>query len=153
MTDYKNLKVAMDQLGKDYILELTNQLISADKKASGNLIRSLRYEVIEVLNNILIRVYAADYLNVVDKGRKPGKMPPVSPIKKWMDIRGIRPGKKQTKEQLAFAIAKSIGQNGIRPTYVIKKSIDNILKTKKDLLGKAAAQDIRDQIKKIITEV
>lgn len=146
------LKKEMDRLGKDYIIELTNQLLSADKKASGNLIRSLKYEVIEVLNNILVKVSAAPYLEVVDKGRRPGKMPPTSPIKKWINIRGIKPGKKQTVDQLAFVIARSISRKGIRPTGVIKKSIDNLLKTKRELLGKAAAKDISNNIKKILTE-
>lgn len=153
MSEFNNLKVALDQLGKDYIVELTNQLIAADKKASGNLIRSLNYEVIELMNNLLIKVSAASYLGVVDKGRRPGKQPPTGPIKKWIDIRGIKPGKKQTKEQLAFVIARSIGRKGIKPTNVIKKSINNILKMKKELLGKAAAKDIAAQINKIVTTI
>ena len=35
------------------------------------------------------------------------KMPPTSPIKKWIDVRKIKP-KDMTRDQLAFVIARSI---------------------------------------------
>jgi len=149
MDDYKELKLAVDKLGKEYILELTKQLIAADKKASGKLLRSLNYNVIEVLGNVMLRIEAERYLLDVDKGRKPGKMPPTSPIKKWIDVRKIKP-KDMTRDQLAFVIARSIKKKGIQPTNVIQKTIDNILKNKTKILAEAASKDVMKQIDKIL---
>ena len=53
-------------------------------------------------------------------------MPPTSPIKKWIDVRKIKP-KDMTRDQLAFVIARSIKKKGIQPTNVTQK------KLKKDL--------------------
>ena len=40
----ENLKSALEQVGIDLVKELTKQLLNADKKASGNLIKSLDYK-------------------------------------------------------------------------------------------------------------
>lgn len=149
MDEYKELKKAVDKLGKEYILELSKQLIDADKKASGKLLRSLDYNVIEVLGNLMVRIKAESYLMVVDKGRRPGKMPPVSPIKKWIDQRKIKP-KDMTTDQLAFVIASSIKKKGIKPTNVIQRSIDNILRNKTKILAEAASKDVMAQLNKIL---
>ena len=71
-----NLKIALDELGVDFINELTNQLLAADKKATGQLINSLNYKVVDVLDNLLLTISAEPYLKFIDEGRKPGKMPP-----------------------------------------------------------------------------
>ena len=149
MDDYKELKLAVDKLGKEYILELTKQLIAADKKASGKLLRSLNYNDIEVLGNVMLIIEAEIYLLDVDKGRNPGKMPPTSPSKKWIDVRKIKP-KDMTRDQLAFVIARSIKKKGIQPTNVIQKTIDNILKNKTKILAEAASKDVMKQIDKIL---
>lgn len=147
---FSELKKAIDKLGKEYISELSKQLIKADKVASGKLLRSLKYEVVEVLNNLMVRVKSEAYLSIVDKGRRPGKMPPISPIKKWIQIRRIKPDKKMSDNQLAFAIAKSIAKKGIKPTGVLDKTIKQILKNKTDILSKAALKDVERELSKIL---
>ena len=149
-----NLKAKMNELGRDYIEELTRQLLLADKKATGNLIKSLSYDVVEVLDNVLLRIKASDYLIWVDRGRRPGKQPPSDKIKKWVQVRKIqfrnKKGRFMTYDSTAFLIARSIGKKGIKPTYVLKKTIDSIMKTKSEILGKAAAKDIEKDLRKIL---
>jgi hypothetical protein len=150
--EYEELKLAVDKLGKEYIAELAIQLADADKVASGKLLRSLNYYVIEVLGNFMIQVISGSYLEYVDRGRKPGKQPPQSAIKKWIDIRGISPDKGMTKDGLAFVIARSIGRKGIQPTGVIKKSMANVMKSK-EILSKAAGKDVEKYIKNILINI
>lgn len=149
-----NLKIALDELGVDFINELTNQLLAADKKATGQLINSLNYKVVDVLDNLLLTISAEPYLKFIDEGRKPGKMPPSQVFFKWIDARGIvfknNKGKIIKKESTAFLIARSIGKKGIKPTNVIRKTIDKIYSTKTQLLEKAAAKDIEALIQKIL---
>lgn len=154
MKDFNTLTNEVDKIGKEFIAELIKQLIQADKVASGKLLKSLNYKVIEVLDNLLIQINSEAYLQYVDAGRRPGKMPPTTAIKKWIDIRKIKGRDKNgrfiTKDQTAFLIARSIGRKGIKPTNVIKKSMDNILRSKKEALGKAAAKDILNILNKIL---
>lgn len=150
----ENLKAALNELGVDFIKELTKQLLSADKKATGQLINSLDYKVVEVFDELLLNILADDYLKFVDEGRKPGKMPPSKVFFRWIDARGIKfknkKGKFISKESTAFLIARSIGRNGIKPTNVIRKTIDSVYSNKIQLLEKAAAKDIEALIEKIL---
>lgn len=149
----ENLKSAMEQIGVDLVKELTKQLLNADKKATGNLIKSLDYKVVETVDGFFLNLLAADYLNIVDQGRKPGKMPPPSKLDKWIVVRGIAPrdkkGKFISRKSVQFLIARSIGKKGIKPTNVIRKSIDSIYSNKIKLLEKAVVKDIEALIEKI----
>lgn len=154
MNEFDEFKIQVDKFGADFISELAKQLISADKVASGKLLKSLNYQVIEVLENLLIKINAEDYLIYVDKGRRPGKQPPKSSIIKWMDVRKIKgrdsKGRFIKKEQAAFLIARKIGRDGIKPTNIIKKSLDNILRQKKEILSKSMSNDLSKLINKIL---
>lgn len=113
----------LQKYGEDYIKELTKNLIKHGKKASGQLINSLNYDI----KNLMIEIYAEDYLDFVDQGvdgvftsygspfRYTNKMPPIAEIAKWCEIKGLSPN-------LAFPIAKNIFKFGIEPTFVIEET-------------------------------
>lgn len=156
MGDFNNLKKAVEKLGDAFVMELIEQLLKADKAATGSLIKSLDYEVIEVMNNLMLRLVGEPYLINVDKGRRPGlKPPPSGPIKKWIDIKGIKgrdkkSGKFITNKALSFIIARGIGKNGIKPTNVIQKAKDKIIKNKTQILAQAATKDVMEALNKIL---
>lgn len=149
-----NLKGALEDLGADFIKELTNQLLSADKNATGDLIRSLDYDVVETIDGFFLNILSSDYLKYVDEGRKPGKMPPPSKFIKWINAKGIKfknkKGKIISKESTAFVIARSIGKKGIKPTNIIRKTIDSVYSSKIELLERAAIEDIYVLIDKLL---
>lgn len=105
------------------------ELIAEGKRATGELINSVRGEVV-IQNDIYSAVLnVADYYKYVEWGRRRGgKMPPVSAILKWVQVKPViaRPntltGRVPTQQQLAWAIAKSIQQNGIEPTYSLRET-------------------------------
>lgn len=154
--NYDNLKKEMDKFGAGLIKELAQQLIIADKKATGSLIKSLDYEVIEVLGTLVTNITADNYLYWVDQGRKKGKKaPPQSAIRKWIDDKGIqrfrdKKGRFISKNSQAFLIARSIGKKGIQKTNVIKKSVDRLLRAKQALITKAAGQDLKELARNIL---
>lgn len=109
----------LNRYGRDLTNELRQQLIRAGKKASGNLIKSLDWEVVNNGGEYTISILAEDYLIYVDKGRKKGTPPPIQAIREWVSIKGFEEGSE-------YPIAKGIGENGIDPTNVIDKSINNV---------------------------
>jgi hypothetical protein len=134
------IKDALNKFGEDYVTELVQRLIRDDKKASGNLIRSIDYEVLEVVTELIdqsakwvvksysgVKINAADYLINVDQGRKKGaKMPPPSALIPWIKNRNIKfrdkKGRFITNKQTSFIIARGISKNGIKPTNVIEET-------------------------------
>jgi hypothetical protein len=153
--DNINLKKALDEVGKDLVKTMVKKLIEADKKATGNLIRSVDYKVVETANGVIVQLLSEDYLTNVDEGRRPGaKQPPTKSLDRWVVAKGIAPrddkGKFISRQSLKFLIARSIGKKGIKPTNVIKKTINEVYTNKQKLIEKAAIEDINALIDKIM---
>lgn len=116
----------IDFVAQQIIDEIKKNLIKEDKIATGKLIKSLDYRTLRTVEGWTIQILGEKYLEFVDKGRKPGKQPPIGPILKWIQAKPIKfVGK--TDKQMAFIIARSIGKKGIVPTNVINKSVKKIL--------------------------
>lgn len=156
-TEYENLRIAMEKYGEELIVELAVQLKKADKVATGNLIKSLDYDLIEALDTIVVNIKSLNYLDVVDGGRKKNKKaPPQDAILKWVNVKPLprwrdKKGRFISKKSQAFLIARSISKNGIKPTNVIKKSINKVRKIQAKLISEAAGADIRQLVQNVLT--
>lgn len=125
------------------------ELIAEGKRATGDLIKSVRGEV-TIEGDIYSAVLnVADYYKYVEWGRRRGgKMPPVSAILKWVRVKPViaRPttlsGRVPTQQQLAWAIAKSIQQNGIPPTYALRDTNDITFNAFEQRLKQALTEDL-----------
>ena len=108
--------------------------------SSGNLQKSLSYTIRSSKTTFKILFGAdgdaANYFRVVNDGRAAGKrQPPVDPIIKWMRQKPVRLRNdkgfvKQTEEGIrgvAFAIARSIGKNGIEPYPYYSDAINHVV--------------------------
>lgn len=150
--DTPNLRKQLEIIGVEAIGFITKILAENDKQVTGNLIRSLDFKIIKDVDGLFLSILAAPYFQYVDKGRKPGKMPPTGPIKKWVDRRGIVI-KGQTSAQTAFVIARSIGKKGIKPLNITSKLIDNILKNKQNIIKSGAVKDIQELIDRLVMDI
>mgnify|MGYP000090021890 CR=1 FL=1 len=139
------LKKELEIIGSEFIKELTKRLIEEDKVASGNLINSLDYKVLELVDGFLLELISNDYLKYVDEGRAPGTFSPINKISKWIGDRGIVP-QGITKDQLAFLISRSIYESGIRPTFVIEKTINSIYNSIDFIIEKGLNREIDKMI-------
>lgn len=90
------------------IADVKKLYIESCKKTSGNWEKELEV----VYSDNRAEIYSYPYL----AGRAAGKMPPVKAIKKWIELKGIKPLKGNTTS-LAWAIAKSIAKKGTNPKY------------------------------------
>ena len=148
----KALREAMEKYGEALVIEIVQQLANADKNATGKLARSIDYELFETLDSIAVGIKAEKYFEVVDGGRRKGaKQPPSGAILSWMKVRNIKgrnkkTGKFITQKSAAFLIARSIGKNGIKPAFIIKKSLRNLKSLQAKLLTEAAVEDMNKMI-------
>jgi hypothetical protein len=140
--DLKRLKILLTKYGDSILKEMITRLTSNAVRgtsfnspgvASGALKNSLHYNIKENLNSLELSFSMLDYGVYVDKGRKPGKQPPLKGIKEWCKIKGI-------PETAAFPIARNIGRFGIPATnfYSIPLARNE--------------QRLKDDIKKLIQE-
>jgi len=115
--DLIETRKVLELYGIDTLNSMRNILSSAGKIASGNLVSSLSYQITYNDSNLDIEFQMPQYGEFVDKGRKPGKQPPLSNIQQWLQVRGI-------PQSAAFPIARKIGKQGIKPTPFFQTSID-----------------------------
>lgn len=110
------------EFGSDYIKILISELIKEKKNSSGKLAKSINYKLKDTVNELSILIESEKYLEVIDKGRKAGKYPPIKEISKWARIKGI-------SQNAVFPIARKIFKFGIKPTNILNKvatKIENI---------------------------
>jgi hypothetical protein len=107
-----------NEFGKDYVKVMV-ALLKGNKPypkvASGSLVNSINYKLKDTAEGIQIQLYANDYLQYVDRGRRPGTYPPIRAIMKWASIKGL-------PKQAAWAIRQNIFKFGIKPTRVISRT-------------------------------
>lgn len=127
----------------------------AKHKASGNAYNSFNYSFEFSGTQFNITYNLVDYWKFIELGRKPGKMPPVSDIEKWIQVKHIVPnaskGKVPTTRQLAYVISKSIGKNGTKGTNALMNSLHSeeaqiIIKNIEEELYKELTKEIDNEI-------
>jgi hypothetical protein len=113
----ENTKRALDKFGKYLVKESRKNLTRKKKNVTNSLYESLDFDVKAMPNSFEFDFLMNEYGEWVDKGRKAGKNPPFSPLRKWVQDRRIQfrsnKGKFQSYDQTAWAIVKSIGKKGI----------------------------------------
>lgn len=146
-----NFKKAMLQYGEMYIESIIKQLLLNNKKATGELIDSLDYKLIETADGVIIDILSDKYLTIVDKGLRKGTFPNVSKIIKWAEVKNLKPKNKKykTTSEVGWAIAKTIDRRGIKPTNILRKAKASLLANKKALQAviDAGEIDVKDLIK------
>lgn len=95
--------------------------------ATKNLSQSWATEVKTIPAGIRGEVFSTlSYASAVEAGRRPGKMPPIEPIRLWVVRKGIASG--DDARSVAFMIARAIGRRGTKPgARMIKKGVKRSL--------------------------
>lgn len=130
--------------GSDYVKILVAFLKKYKKNASGALINSIDYRLQEQAEQINIIIQSNDYLEYVDKGRKPGKYPPLKAISDWTKLKNIAP-------EAVFPIARKIFKFGIKPTNVIQQTNNEFFNS--PTLTNKYSNKISTNIENIVTEM
>lgn len=129
--------------------------------ASGSLQKGLSYKNLTRYNNPIIQ-FGVDspelknYADVIEFGRRKGaRQPPVEPILKWMKIKGIRLRDKdggfiksteEKRKQVAWAISRSIGENGIEGINYYGDALKTVLEKRGEEFFAALGKEIETRL-------
>lgn len=127
--------------------EYQDNLILHNRIASGDLLNSVEYVIDRDGYTYTVSLMLKDYWYFVENGRKAGKMPPMDVILSWIKAKPVLPrpnaeGKLPTPQQLAFLIARKIGEEGTEGTQDLRKATDTIWDTFEDRLYEAIDEDV-----------
>ena len=129
-TEFPNLTRVLNDYANSLVDNYRNALSTDGINASSELSNSVKYIIEKDNGKFEVNLELADYWKYVENGRRAGKMPPISAIEKWIEIKPVLPrpynGKLPTTKQLAFLIARSIGENGIEPKHILGDRVDNL---------------------------
>ena len=154
-SDFKHTMKALNDFG-DFIITNYKSQLEAEQMTNGELYRTISYSVSTVNSGWVISVSLADYWKYIENGRRAGaKMPPVSAIENWINVKQIVPHSMTLKSgktvvptipQLSFLIARSIGQRGIPPKPLFKNSFEAAKQQFIQVIKDAITQDIKENL-------
>ena len=147
LIDLPHVQAVMEEMAIAIRNEYQDNLIRNDRIASGDLLNNIEYEITRGDFTYTIYVKMKDYWYFVENGRKAGKMPPIDNILNWIRVKPVLPrpnaeGKLPTPQQLAFLIARKIGEEGTEGTQDLRKATDTIWDTFEDRLYEAIDADV-----------
>lgn len=154
--EFQNTLSVLNDFGKFLVEEYKDKLILNDVNATDTLYNSVTLLPIEVNGNFFeVKISLEDYWKYVEKGRLPGKWPPISAIEKWVEIKPVLPrpmknGKLPTNKQLAFLIARKIGLEGIKPRPLLQQSVEEVWDIMREYLEEALAKDVANEISMVM---
>lgn len=120
----------LELYGNDIIREYRRKLYVGGHNASGLLGNSLsaRVNAEDGIYEVILNIQ--DYWKYLENGRLAGKFPNIDAIRKWIQIKPVLPraynGKIPTIDQLTYLISRKIANEGIKPTYYLADTLDQI---------------------------
>lgn len=145
MTNAEIIKRELETLRVDII----NRHIKAGQRATGNTANSLNVKNVSDLGGEL---WGAEYIGVLEQGRKPGKVPYdfKQILIKWARAKGITFGSQKELNSFAYFLAKKIREEGTKTfhqkedifTTPIKDFTERLVRE----LGKLYITDIKNTI-------
>ena len=144
-----------------WIKTLVESLERVNRVSSGNLAQSVDVEIEDKGSKFVFTLLMDDYWQYVDEGRtKGGKQPPQDAMLEFIRLRGIQPIAPKTikprkkaisqdklRKSLAFAMAKSIKDKGIKPTNFYTDEIDDLKEGFLKAVTKGIAKDLEVKFK------
>lgn len=156
---FDNLRRVLEDYGKNLVDNYKAALDAETINASYDLANSVKYIIDDkTRGRFEVNLELLEYWKYVEYGRRAGKMPPISAIEKWIEIKPILPrpmknGKLPTSKQLAYLIARKIGLEGTKGRNILSERVDNANMVFMRLIEEAIAEDLGIAIETIFSEV
>lgn len=151
--EFTNVVQFLNDFGKELADKYKRNLVNDDAIDTSKLLNSIKYIFNNNNTSFEISMEMAEYWKYVESGRKSGKFPPISAIREWVKVKPVIPrpynGKLPTENQLAFLIARSISNKGIRPRPIFNDSLDDVMRDFENGLEDAFTKDVENEMDKI----
>lgn len=154
----ENTEKALKEFLKYTVSQAKANLTRKKKNSSRALYESIEYDYTVSPNSFSASITALDYGEYQDKGVSgkkkkyntpysyKDKMPPASAFDKWIVRKGIAPrndkGQFQTRKGIAFAIARGVFMNGIKPSRFLSDPFEKGFKRLPDEIIEAYGLDV-----------
>ena len=157
MEDIKwtRLTEVLNEFADAFIQNARNNLEANQSNASYNLYNSFE-KVIEVGEDYFkVSISLADYWQYLEKGRGPGKFPPVDKIKEWIEVKPVNPtplsnGKTPSVEQLSFLISRKIANEGTEGKPFFEPAKEQTIREFEDKINQAIEEDVSNFILELV---
>lgn len=157
--EFPNLTRVLNEYAQGLVENYKAALGAESINASGELANSVKYIIDDkVKGRFEVKLELLEYWKYVEYGRKAGKMPPISAIKQWIEVKPIIPrpnknGKLPTINQLAYLISRKIGLEGTKGRGVLGERIENVNTVFWEDIEDAILKDLGIQLDTIFEEV
>lgn len=157
--EFPNLTRVLNEYAQGLVENYKAALGAESINASGELANSVKYIIDDkVKGRFEVKLELLEYWKYVEYGRKAGKMPPISAIKQWIEVKPIIPrpnknGKLPTTNQLAYLISRKIGLEGTKGRGVLSERIENANRVFWEDIEDAILKDLGIQLDTIFEEV
>ncbi len=166
MLDTDNVKDVLRNFARYVIQQARTNLTKGKKNVRGALYESLDYDLKVMPNSFSMSFLMEEYGVFQDKGvsgterkyntphRFTNKQPPIKPILDWVNARRLRLRDKETgrfkkggQKSLAFVIARSIKEKGIKPSLFFTKPFERAFKNLPEDVVEAFGLDVEQFLK------
>lgn len=157
--EFPNLTRVLNEYAQGLVENYKAALGAESINASGELANSVKYIIDDkAKGRFEVKLELLEYWKYVEYGRKAGKMPPISAIKQWIEVKPIIPrpnknGKLPTINQLAYLISRKIGLEGTMGRGVLGERIENANRVFWEDIEDAILKDLGIQLDIIFEEV
>jgi hypothetical protein len=153
--EFKHLKNVLTDYAMALQSRYKDNLLKSDRVASGDLIKSIHYQLDFQDTVFTISLNIEDYWKYIEYGTRP-HFPPVNKILEWIKIKPVLPypnknGKLPTPNQLAYLIGRKISEVGTKGSQDLEDTLENLNKDYEQLISEALAKDIDESIDYIFT--
>lgn len=166
LLNLSHLQSVLDEYARNAKEIYGKNLALGGKRASGDLINSIRAQVITADGGYEVTLTLNEYWKYVEGGTKGREhpeaiyaqhFPPISAIARWIEVKPIIPrpladGSIPSPKQLAYLIARGIAEKGIAPHPALATTIEELNGMYADKLGVALALDCSEYIAKVLPQ-
>jgi hypothetical protein len=157
LIDLTNLQQVLQEYAREAEEMYKYQLSLGGKTPSRKLIDSVKSNVVVGEQSYEVTLTLQDYWKYIEKGRKPGKFPPVGAILNWISVKPIIPrplenGSLPSPNQLAYLIGRKIEQEGIEPHPALMTTQEELDKIYHEKLSIALGHDVSFYIRKVFAQ-
>lgn len=160
--NFRRSKIVLNTFAKYVIKQSRSNLTKGKKNSSKALYDSLDYKILESKNEIDLLFEMLEYGEYQDKGVSgtktkydtpysyTNKRPPAKAFDKWTVRKGIAPresgGRFAKRKGLSFAIAKTVFEQGIKPSLFFTKPFEKRFDIMIDQLAIAIGNDFENDL-------